>query len=201
MKEGVFGKLRMNGNVEIKRHVKDMINFDLGWELSKVKVLTRESVTPYIWVQCLWHSREGNTYTLQFLSFFRRMPLVTLSAIVSSINNSSSLWSVASLSITSNPNQSLSWCVEEGSITWTGVRVGVTVRSRVRLPLAAPLVWVLAFSTRSLFRLCAGESISIISSSSPNTLAKAIGISSPAAELPLPRCIGLGRAIEGGISV
>lgn len=69
-------------------------------------------------------------------------------------------------------------------------------RSLDLFPLAAAFEFDLAFSASSFFRLSDGESISMVSSSSPKALARAFGISSLPAPLPLSRREVLVEAIS-----
>ena len=129
---------------------------------------------------------------------FRGMPLVTLSAMVSSVNNSSNPWSIASFSMVSNPNHSLSGSSvlglgTVGSVGGDLLCRGVAVGSRTRLLLEPSLASRVAFSSSSRFKLWDGESVSM-SSSSPKALDRARG-TKPSAVAPPFRCVSFGRAM------
>lgn len=99
--------------------------------------------------------------------FLREMPLVVRSAMKSSVKNSSRPCSLASFYIVlkSNQNLNLTCCMEDDSIARVILLGDALVSSPVRFSWAAPLIYIFF---RILFKLWAGELISIMYSSSPN---------------------------------
>jgi hypothetical protein len=85
-----------------------------------------------------------------------------------------------------------------GGVTcWLFEGGDVLARSLDLFPLAAAREFAFAFSARSFLRLSDGESISMMSSSSPKTFARALEISS----LPAPLLLSLREALFVAIAV